>query len=316
MTKVAVISTVKAPPHELHMFVNYHLNIGIDEIILFFDDPLDTSIDTFSQYQNVSTVACAPEYWLKNLDHNPSGFGEKQITNVNVGVQIAVDKRCGWIIHIDSDELINPLANIKHILANCSSDALRFSLMEAASEKEDYETIFSTTLFKKPSSDKKLQIAKLLGCSHSLFENEYFRGHTASKMAIRVGPKIRTYGIHGPKEYDIDTTVIENTTAIQLLHFDCVGFESWNTKWGLRINGSWTHQNMRPNRVKQLQAYIQEKQNGSTALSNLYTRFHIVPKREKGTLFLLGMLTRVKLDQSLFETPLSVTRNTRIESHG
>jgi len=310
MTKVAAISTVKAPLHELRMFVNFHLNIGVDEIILFFDDPLDKAIDALSQYKNVSTVACTSEYWLKKLGRAPVTFGDKQHTNINEGVRIAVDKDCEWVIHIDSDELVNPSLNIKHILVNCGADALRFSLMEAASEKEDYDNIFATTLFKKPSSEKKLQAAKLLGCSHTLFENEYFRGHTASKMAIHVSPKIRVYGTHGPKEYETDTTIIENTRDIGLLHFDCVGFENWNMKWSKRFDHSCNSVTMRPNRVKQLEAYIQAKQKGPKALSSLYKRFHVVSGREKMTLFLLGMLTRVKLDQSLFESPPAVTGST------
>jgi len=305
MTRIAVISTVRAPIHELRMFVNYHLNIGIDEIILFFDDPLDEALGAFGDYQNVSTVACTDEYWLKNSGHNPSVFGDKQITNVNKGAQIAEEKDCDWIVHIDSDELIYPATNIKHTLANCSADALRFSLMEAASEKEDYDNIFATTLFKKPSSERKLKLAKLFGCSHAIFENEYFRGHTASKMALRVSPKIHVYGVHGPNKYDIDTTVMENTSAIKLLHFDCVGFESWNTKWGIRFNGSCNSLTMRPNRVKQFQAYIQAKQDSKKSQFKLFKRLHIIAKREKATLFLLGMLKRVKINQSLFDTPLN-----------
>ena len=35
MEKSAIISTVKAPLSQLQMYVNYHLNLGIDEIILF-----------------------------------------------------------------------------------------------------------------------------------------------------------------------------------------------------------------------------------------------------------------------------------------
>jgi hypothetical protein len=296
------------------MFVNYHLNIGIDEIILFFDDPLDTAIDVFSQYQNVSTIACTSEYWFKKSGNTPSVFGDKQITNVNQGVQIAIEKGCDWIVHIDSDELINPSTNIKFILANCSADALRFSLLEASSEKENYDNIFAATLFKEPSSGRKQTIAKFLGCFHALYENEYFRGHTASKMAIHVSTKIQMYGVHGPKEYDMNTTIIENTSDINLLHFDCVGFESWNTKWSRRFDGSCKSLTMRPNRVKQLQAYIQAKQLGGKALSSLYKRFHIIPIREKVILFLLGMLTRVKLDQSLFDNPPNVTHSSIIQN--
>ena len=41
LPKVAVVATVKTPLHELKMFVHYYQNLGIDEIILFCDDPED-----------------------------------------------------------------------------------------------------------------------------------------------------------------------------------------------------------------------------------------------------------------------------------
>jgi len=114
MTKIAVISTVRAPLQELQRFINYHLNIGIDEIILFFDDPHDAGIASFSKYQQVSTVACTPEYWSQKAGEKPADLGARQILNVNEGVQIAAGKKCGWIVHIDSDELINPSTEIKY----------------------------------------------------------------------------------------------------------------------------------------------------------------------------------------------------------
>ena len=63
--KIAIVSTVKGPLNELLMFINYHLNIGIDQIILFFDDPQDTCIDQIdAKYKNVHAVKCTEEYWL------------------------------------------------------------------------------------------------------------------------------------------------------------------------------------------------------------------------------------------------------------
>ena len=47
MTRIAIVSMVKAPLHELRLFVHYHLNIRIDEIILYFDDPQDPGLDAF-----------------------------------------------------------------------------------------------------------------------------------------------------------------------------------------------------------------------------------------------------------------------------
>ncbi len=302
MTRVAVVSTVRAPLHEARMFINYHLNMGIDEIILFFDDPLDEGVTVFTQLKQVSTVACTPQYWSKMSGNKPTAIEDRQVINANEGVRFARKKKCDWIVHIDSDELISTSTSIKSVLAKCDADALRFEVMEAVSERESYDNIYAATLFKKKSGKTALQIAKLLGCTRSVFEDEYFRSHLDSKMATKISSKFGMIDIHGPKDYNKDFR-IKNTSEIALLHYDCVGFDSWNTKWSRRLDGSGIARDMRNNRVKQYQAYIQAKQKNNKELSDLYKHLHIIPKREKATLFFLGMLTRVVLDQSLFAPP-------------
>ena len=40
------------------MFVNYHLNIGVDHIYLFFDDPTDAAADALARRARVTAVRC------------------------------------------------------------------------------------------------------------------------------------------------------------------------------------------------------------------------------------------------------------------
>ncbi len=62
MVKIAIVSMVKAPLNELRVFVHYHLNIGIDEIILLFDDPQDPGLEAFSPISAVTHIACSEDY--------------------------------------------------------------------------------------------------------------------------------------------------------------------------------------------------------------------------------------------------------------
>lgn len=302
MTKIAVVSMVKAPLHELKLFVHYHLNIGIDEIILFFDDPEDPALELFPRFPQVTTIACSADYWSNITGERPDIFSTRQIINVNEGVRVAKENGCSWVVQIDSDELIKPSTGIKHTLENCDADVLRFKVMEAASEKMNYDNIFTATLFKNEPSDVKIKAAKMLGCSQAFFKDEYFRGHTASKMAVKLSQKIQKHGVHGPREYDKNSTIFSNTNEISLLHFDCVGFDNWNTKWGSRHDGTCKSVTMRENRKNQLRAYSQAKQEGQKALSDLFKRLQVIPRRDKIVLTLIGMLQRVKLEQSLFQS--------------
>jgi len=299
MNTVGIISTVKAPTSQLYLFVNYHFNIGIDYIILFFDDPEDESIDLFSYNNNICIIRCSAEYWRERAGGRPKSIEERQIVNVNQGAKYLLLKKYNWLIHIDSDELLNPLQPLKKILINCNADALRFSVLEAVSERNKYDHIFLPTLFKKKASDVQILLAKKLGCSNAIFDGEYFRSHTASKMAIKISNNINKYGIHEPLTDNM--IVIEDTKKIQLLHYDCVDIDTWKLKWDRRLDGSGKAIDMRDNRKSQLLLYKKAKREGELQLSILFMKMHGIRRRERWLLYLLGMLKPVKLNYRLFE---------------
>jgi len=294
MSSLAIIATVKAPIEQLKFFINYHLNVGADQIILFFDDPNDKDIEQIQHYELVTVIPCTTEYWEKSTSQRPNSIEKRQVTNVNKGIQIALDKKCNWIAHIDSDELLNPKQDIKEVLKYCKADAIRFELLEAAPEREYYKNIYEPTLFKKKPTTLQIRMAKLLGCRRSIYNNEYLRGHLKSKMAIKLNSKIRKFGIHGPIDFDDSITIID-TKKIQLLHYDCVGIENWKLKWSRRLDGSATAEKMRGNRNEQFMAYTRAAKIGNTELSKVYQKIHTIPVYEKIVLFALGMLTRVTI---------------------
>lgn len=303
MEKLAIISTIKAPLGQLQMYVNYHLNLGIDEIILFFDDPLDEGIKFFSSYKNITIVPCSSEYWTQKIEKRPPISLDRQIVNVNEGVKIATSKNCTWMTHIDCDELIYPLKDIKQVLRNCQADALKFSLMEAVSEQETYEHIFIPTLFKKRPNKLQIWAAKILGCSQCFCEGEYFRGHNSSKMLIKISSKIKKYGIHEPEQCD-DDTLIQETNELRLLHYDSIGLSNWKAKFEGRaqelVEGDNLSEFFGNYRLKQFQDYLQARSEGDSQLATLYKRLYIMSKRQKQILFFLGMLERVILNQDCF----------------
>lgn len=300
MPKIAIISTVRAPLHELIMFINYHLNIGVDEIILFFDDPSHIDISPLDKYKNVTTIQCTSDYWHSTKKPRPEFLDDRQITNMTIGRKLSIKKNCDWVIHIDSDELIMPSSNLKDILTNCNADALQFSIVEAVSEDTYYDNIFITTLFKKKPNKLQIILAKLLSCKNALYNGEYFRGHTGSKMAFKNNSKIIKIGVHGPQEKD-KTAVLKNTQKITLLHYDCVGFKYWKEKYSrMKSGGQAQGKNWRKNRISQVHSFAAADKKGDSSLLNLYEKLQIIPEREKSILFFLKMLTRIKLDKTLF----------------
>ncbi len=300
METIGIVSTVRAPFSQLKAFVNFHLNIGIDCIVLFFDDPDDEAFKKFQYYPKVITICCDKVYWKENGGERPLAIEERQKININKGIEYLGEKGCSWSIHIDSDELVNPLKPIKSLLSENKADIVRFTVLEAVAEKEEYENIFLPSLFRKQSRKEIVKLASKTGFFKAFFDGEFFRGHTASKAAVRIKPEFNNlYSIHG-----VDRTVAasqEITKFIQLLHYDCVSLDDWRTKWDRRLDGSGIAVGMRSNRQRQMEFYKKAKDKNDNSLSELFNRLHNVRRRERPFLYVFNMLTRVNLDTNLFD---------------
>src|SRR5579863_8930815 len=160
--KVCIISTIRAPLRETMYFVNYHLNLGIDQIILFFDDPKDPAAEALSNYVRVRTIRCDSAYWAALRLEAPALVGQRQVMNVNYGMKLAGQIGFDWAIHIDGDELLMADGEIGNILAQQSVDVVRFAMKEAVSEKDRYDNVFEATLFKERITGENRSKAELV----------------------------------------------------------------------------------------------------------------------------------------------------------
>jgi hypothetical protein len=299
--KIGIVSTTKAPLAELRNFVIYHLNIGIDYFVLFFDDPTDPGITAFISDKRIHSVACSEQYWANVQRTKPNSIEERQTINLNEGVKWLLTKDCSWILHLDSDELIHLRRPLAYTLSKSKADAIKLPIREAVPARERYNHIFEPNLFRKKPNQFQIRLARKLGCSHSFFQGEYFRAHTASKMIVRIAPTIAKYTIHNAEKSDGEL-LVEYTNSIELLHYDCIGLPNWKMKWDRRLDGSGRATQMRANRQSQLSLYREAKFSGERQLSLLYRRLYFISTRERLILYSIGLLKRINLRRALFNT--------------
>ena len=296
------MATVKAPLAVLQPWINYHLHSGIAHMVLYFDDPRDPAIIAMQGIEQVTAIPCSDRHWQDTGHPRPEYFGEVQVLNVNHGFALATGMGCTWAAHIDCDELILPLEPIGELLGRSRADALKMTVLEAVSERFDYDNIFDARLFRRVPNRLQLLAAGLLGCRHSVRYGEYFRGHTESKMLVRLNAGVTCMGIHKPIECR-DAVRIERCRKIQLLHFDCVGFSDWDRKWGSRLDGGYNTDGWRQARQRQFAAYREATGKDIGAREALFRQLHTIPAREVTTLKRLGLLTTVELDRSSLGLP-------------
>ena len=104
--RICLVTTLRASLNDTLMFVNYHRHIGVDDIILFFDDPRDEAIDILSCTENTTAIPCTSEHWSRLGVSSDASIEERQILNATFAIDLARAKHCHWIVHLDSDELI------------------------------------------------------------------------------------------------------------------------------------------------------------------------------------------------------------------
>lgn len=296
--RVCLIATVRSPINELLEFTRYHLAAGVDKVILFFDDPNDTAVEAIAGIPRVVSIVCDTSYWAARRTARPQAVEHRQIVNVNFGMQLARADHCDWIIHIDADELLLAQEPVGAVLARYSADMVRFAMKEAVAEQDYYTSRFQATLFREPLSDA--DGAKLAALSPEdvrdvLFEGEYFRAHTASKVAVRLNSRIKQMGIHGPERQRMSEV---KTQDIILLHYDCIGIEDWKRKWLRRLDSSGTAAGMRSARTRQLDLFKQAHGDESKE-RDLYGRLHKVSERQKQLLLTLGLMKVIRLDPAM-----------------
>ena len=296
---ICVIATVRSPVNELMEFVRHHLAAGVGGIVLFFDDPDDTAADAAAGHPGVVPIRCDAAYWHARRVDRPTAIEERQTVNVNFGMTVARSHGFDWIAHIDSDELLFAHTDIGTVLTGCSANVVRFAMKEAVAEEDYYASRFAATLFREQltaAGRKQLAAFPAPALEEILFEGEYFRGHSASKVAVRLDSNIRLMGIHGPQRPKRMPEL--RTEQIALLHYDCIGIDDWKRKWSRRLDASGTATEMRAARSKQLELFKQAYGNEASERA-LYARLHKVSEQQKRLLMSLGLLTVVSLDLAM-----------------
>lgn len=304
---ITTVSTVRADPENLQMFVNYHLNSGIDRMTLFFDDPLDHCIETFRHDHRIRCIPCDATYWDSSGMADRESIEAKQVYNATLALNWARQEGSDWIVHIDSDELIyTPNEDFRTVLGGLQEDvdAIRLPALEALPERAYHRHFFEDAHWFR-SNDSILpgaaRIARLLLPRRIRYG--YFRGHSTGKTAVRVRSPFTGIGIHvptGPK-----TTTLHRSTGAFILHFDSCTLEEWTTKWRRRYCGTGVALRMRGHRKRQFTDFIAAYESGSPArLLGLYERQCISSENEKRMLRALGLLRRVDLDTAKFKESL------------
>jgi hypothetical protein len=234
---IAVVSTVRTDEATLMRWLAYHRHCGVDRFLLFFDDPNDPVIENVMADIDVTVTRCNDAHWARarcaGLSPNLA-LDERQVFNTACALETARRERIGWLLHIDTDELLSvPRYDLRgYLLRHHGADAIAFPTLEAMPKafcsRHAFEDI---RWFKRPQSPipGARRAAKLLGCRR-LFRHGFVKGHAIGKSIVRTTADVSAIGVHRPAEKPGGTLRIIVARDAHLLHFDAATYEDWALK--------------------------------------------------------------------------------------
>lgn len=223
---LALCSTVKSNLETIRFFVDYHISVGFKYLIIFLEQWDPETISFLDSKKNVIYLKCDYE----NISKSDYSFNInfRQIVNAQIAYSLCFDLKVDWLFHIDIDELI--FSNDDSISASLSQvdtrvDQVILDIRESViAPFHEPAHAFDSSFFKKTMSEE--QIIALKALNLSLMNNTFFKGHTASKSAIRVKDENQLMDIH--KHFSLKT---KSFNDIKLLHFDCLLLDDFIKKF-------------------------------------------------------------------------------------
>jgi hypothetical protein len=301
--RTVTVTTLRTDVDRVKAFVAYHLRLGVDEMVLFFDDPEDPAMGEVQTLPGVTAVACDHEHWQSVRGSRPKGVQARQVTNVN-SVLSSRRGEFDWLLHIDSDELIHAPKGLARTLEREGSGLtlLQMPVLEAVpSDPQEQDAFRSTVLFRRHQPELE-QRARELNAASGYQGSTFLRGHVQGKPAVRLDGVVTRLRIHRAAEYDRARFTKGVSRDIHVLHYDAGSFSDWCTKW--RDRDRFSRAGHQEARIAQWDEFVRLDALGDEAgLRALYHSYYMLPPEEIPILESIGLVERVDLDPSWFDWP-------------
>lgn len=289
---ITLVSVTREPVDILLRFVAWHRSIGVDRIVLYFDDPEDPGIDWVSGLDFVSVIRCTPEFWLSLRQTQETRFVKRQNSALTHGYR-AVDE--GWVAVADADELFDIQGRSLSDLLGAQSDEVRGLRIKTAeivqTDAQDGLPRFRTEL--KPRIVDRIYGEKAV----LLRRNWGLVGHREGKSFTRAGLPVKAIRQHFAVEtgwIDMTDRLIGAEDGARLLHFFDRGYESWRKKLEWRL-GAW---GFRPDIADLLRPLLAEANTSGdeTGLRAVYQDMHHADEMRLSALRSAGALYEPQID--------------------
>ena len=245
--KVAIVTTLRDAGAMLDSFVAYHLHHGFAHIFLFFDDPLDPGLERYARHPMVTAIphdSRLRDLWTGLPEFRTGGefidreVMARQVFNAALAMDMARQRQCGWLLHIDADELFfTPRQSVAEHFAQMdaqAADTISYQNFESVPEKAEIADPFrEVDLFKVPlelAAQPDDACRALLAATPQL-PAKRFHFYRNGKSAVRLSATdLRPNGVHKFINWNGNTREARSRGGF-VLHYACCGFEAFWQKY-------------------------------------------------------------------------------------
>jgi hypothetical protein len=300
----SVVSTVRAPKHQVDQFIKHYLSLGADKVYVCFDDPEFAEYDAELFGDKVVSVVCDPWYWANVKRVNPYLGSHQRPGTVEIRQHINMlaarqKMESEWLLHVDVDELVYARKPVADVLSEFPESVFSVVLrtLEAVYDRvPEIGEDFKTHLFRKFTRNDSV-LDKFMDSEVKAVSWGGYWGVTIGKTFVRKEPEILRMSVHRP--VPVNSNLFENveTDYLDMLHFEGQSFPAFKEKSLLRIQKDVAK--LMNARFKKRLGLIKEyfDKSGDDGLLDVYKKFYVLSGDALKDAMSLGFVVSIKWDE-------------------
>jgi hypothetical protein len=248
--RIGCVLTVKNEQDTLLDNINYHRYIGVTDFFIYLDDSSDQTREMIKSLPNLTFFEGLtfedlleynqdkPEVEMDLIERfYATHLSLRQIVNANMALELCREQDIGWLVHLDTDELICVDTaevrkdGLKQFFDQLDRgvESVSFKNIEAVPREVELSNPYQVCLFKCPGADLgqgNFPKSELF----DPFKNHpipagWFWGHTSNKSAVRTAGN--AYFIT-PHRCHTDGEILHSE---YLLHYNITSYKQWLNKY-------------------------------------------------------------------------------------
>lgn len=292
-----IVSTIRAPLPDILRFAAHHIDLGVDRLYLFLDEPNRKAVRVLRRHPKIEIRVCTDDYWQRRGIARPDKHQVRQSKNATfIYGQTDMD----WLAHIDVDEFLWTSTPIPDLLRDVPPDipAARVRPIEALAGGNDLYKAFV------PTKPNRQELIETIYPNYGAFLPSGFLSHVQGKLFVRAGIRFLKDRIHNIAVQNQIVPCKDELPGVDLCHHHAPDWDHWHAHYKFRLECGSYQPGMAPNVAREmggmnkheLLSWIESEQ-GTDRLRAFYDEMSAADS---------GVLQRLKEHGLLLHRPLNL----------